>query len=165
MDALKQLAAAAAFSSALLGPVSFASAAWDVDTYEDEEMYDLVARVVSVDGTARLMVGCYQDVESKERFLTVYTGEIYNLTVSYAPSVPVTVSAGGADVDLSASFRDFDEQLAVDARDHDDARVVDALGAIRDAAGPIEIAFFETRLTFPVENAQSAVGRVLDACW
>lgn len=156
MSTLKQLIAAAV----LFGVASPASAHWKVVGTLSTE--DGKAVVNATDGSgAGLEVAC---LFPGELYFTALTGQPYDRTASYASLVPMQVIVDGKTIHVWGTFYNRDGILIVGAEKAYDIAAVDAIFAMRDAAGPIEITFFETRLTFPAENAASTVGQVIDGC-
>lgn len=157
MSALKKLAVAAVSSSVAPGTAFPALADWRND--DGTSFGEVFAFVRSADGTTSLKVGCDWDSD----LLSVCIGERYETTASYAASAPLTVMVNGETFNLASRFRNPDGELAVEASDTGND-VASVFRAIRDAAGPIGAAFFQTRLTFPAENASSAVGKMIHGC-
>lgn len=160
MSILKQLVAAAVFSAAAVGAALPANAAWEVVGTLSTE--DGRAIVNATDGSgAKLEIACFFPEES---YFTVLTGEPYDRSASYASSVPIEVTVDGRVVHVWGTFYNRNGTLIVGAEEVDDSAAADAISAMRQATGPIEITFFETRLIYPAANAASAVGQVIDGC-
>lgn len=162
MSTFKHIAAAAVLSATLLGAASPANAAWEFEEYFDW-FFEATAWARSVDNSTRLFIGCWDDIDDGGEFFDVLTDEDYDKTASYAVEVPMVVTANDMRFKLFATFRDANGKLGVGATEAGN-NLASVFYAIRGTSSPIEVVFFQTRLTFPADNAGRAAGQMIDAC-
>lgn len=169
MNTVKKQAAVAALSAILFGVASPASAAWEFERQSEEGFggteHTHIATVNAQNGAGKLQLGCKVGI-FQVFSLTVHTGEAYDATASYAASVPLMILADETEKGIPAVFGNRDGELVVEAgHAHDSGIKFEDVAAIRDASASLEVSFFQTRLSFPSDNAENAVGQVIDACW
>lgn len=146
---------------ALLGIVAPAAAAWNSGLG--------LARVNSVDGAASLDFLCDVYSPNREPVMWIKTGEDYDDTASYPLLVPILITVNGVRIALAGAFsRNSEGKLEVTVyhsqRGYDAETMLATFHALRDASGPISVAFYRSRLTFPSENARDAMNEVLRHC-
>lgn len=156
-----------ALSGLLLGTASGAHAAWVTESEKGDTYRQGRAGVMATDGVTLLEVGCYLEQGDLlgELYLTLYTGEDYDDTASYEDWVTLTVKTGAVTVDLAYAMpgRDSDEFI-LDVSELDEEMVWDALVAMEEATGSIEVHLGTAQVSFPHDNAAQAVGTILDMC-
>ncbi|WP_147275991.1 hypothetical protein [Pelagibacterium lacus] len=167
MRIARKLSTVLALSGLLLGLASEAWAAWVTESEKGETYRQGRAGVMATDGVTLLEVGCYLEQGDivGELYLTLYTGEDYDDTASYEDWVTLTVKTGTVAVELAYAMpgRDIDEFI-LDVSELDEEMVWDALVAIEEATGIIEVSLGTAQVSFPHDNAAQAVGTILDMC-
>lgn len=167
MNLVLQSAKALALSSLLAGSALPAWAAWESGSIKNENARKDYAFAIDTDVIAVLEVGCYLEPGDivGELYLILFTSEDYDHQANYPETVPLTLRTGSAAIELThARPADYSGELIVDISELEDEAVWNALLAIEDATGPIELALDTIKSTFPHENAAETVGAILDLC-
>ena len=167
MNLALQSAKALALSSLLAGSALPAWAAWESGSVKHENARQDYAVVFDTEFITAIEVGCYIEPENifGELYLILFTGEEYDDQADYPETVPLTLRTGSVAIELTHARPTVQgNELTLDISELEDEWVWDALEAIEDATGPIELVLDTIKSTFPHENAAETVGAILDLC-
>lgn len=145
----------------LAGP---AFAGWALDDISTEEGLAYRGWVPDSTGGAQLEIYC-DDWWPGLIELTVYTGEMYEATTSYAEEGVMTVVVDGDEIiETTAYFDEMDEELVFFSSNFDVENMVEVVLLMAGAASTIDISYFDKTYRFSSENAHAVIEQLATDC-
>lgn len=141
-----------------------AAAAWQYHEHWGE--LDTWIRASDFDSTNayELTVNC-SDLFPDESDIAIDTQEDWNDTTSYASDVQLILTVDGvALAPLKAKFMNMSGKVSIVASELDETGVRPAFAALQGALEGIQVAYFDTGLSFSAQGNKQMIGKFLETC-
>jgi hypothetical protein len=138
-----------------------AAAPWTFETYEQDGIVSGQAAYQWLEGPEDYLLAYQCDADWGDHAIFIQTPEPYDTTASYAPEVPTVFTIDGVASEHSGSFQQQDGLLLVHFNLTANPEMVQQLLGSRQS---IEVAYFDKRLRFSGEGAETALTAAREGC-